>query len=104
MNVLAGLIHVSKVAKLIPGRDGDSISPTTVTRWISTGVVAPTGERVRLAAVRVGSRLFVRECDLNVFVAAMTGTAPQPSPADRQKQAEAAQSELARELAAAESN
>lgn len=71
------LLTVSQVAKSIPGRTGSrGLAPSTVARWIVSGAPARNGERVRLAAVRVGGRWLVRPADLQTFFAALGDTTP----------------------------
>ena len=54
-------LSIRDVAKFLPGHP----SVHSVRRWISRGVGTP---RIRLKAVRVGTRFFVRRPDLDEFV------------------------------------
>ena len=75
---------------------------TTVFRWIQKGVLLPSGERVKLEAVRLGNRYFTSEEALARFVAATTGGAsgPQspapPTPAQQRRAAARDSAELDR--------
>lgn len=49
------LIRLHDAARLCgPGRHGGPVHLATIWRWILTGAKAPSGNRVRLEAVRVG--------------------------------------------------
>lgn len=45
------------------------VAPSTVRRWISDGLTAPSGRRVFLEARRVGARYRVEVEDLDLFLA-----------------------------------
>jgi hypothetical protein len=95
------LITLSQAATRFPGHRGaDRLHPATLTRWILKGVRALDGRRVRLEAVRVGSRWLTSEAALARFADALgTPDAPVPpprSPATRRKASEQADSELKR--------
>lgn len=47
-----------------------AVSRTTVIRWVRNGFMTPTGEVVRLKAMRAGKGWRVRREDLKVFLAA----------------------------------
>lgn len=85
-------MSLSAVARRLPGRNGTHANPSTVARWVHRGVTAADGTRVKLAAVRVGSTLYVTERALAEFLAALNGPAagevPLRSPAARRKAAE----------------
>jgi hypothetical protein len=87
-------MSLSAVARRLPGRNGTHANPSTVARWVHKGATAADGTRVKLAAVRVGSTLYVTEQALTDFLTALNGpTAPevQPrSPAARRKAADEA--------------
>jgi hypothetical protein len=99
------LLTISQVCRRLPGaRGARNITPSTVTRWILAGCPARSGERVRLAATRAGSRWLIRLADLEAFFAALRGTisdAPHSPPPTRsqsvaRRRAQAAGRELAR--------
>ena len=102
----SGLLSVSQVCSSIRGaRGNDSLSPSTVTRWILTGCPARSGARVKLVATRVGSRWMVSPAALEEFFTALASTTPAaPSPpttktrtdAQRRAACEAATKELER--------
>jgi hypothetical protein len=98
----AGLLTVSQVCRRIPGARGNTtVSPSTVTRWILAGCPSRGGERVRLAAVRAGSRWLVAPRALDDFFGALGSTvAPPPTPTGRRTEAQrrAASARAAREL------
>ncbi len=87
-------MSLSAVARRLPGRSGGRANPSTVARWVHKGATAADGQRVKLAAVRVGGTLYVTERALADFLAALNGpTAPeaqQRSPAARRKAADEA--------------
>lgn len=60
--------------------------PATMTRWILSGVSTPMG-RIRLPAIRAGSRWLVRDDDFRQFLRSLTTSAmpaaSQDSPATR---------------------
>jgi hypothetical protein len=96
------LLTVSQVCRQFPGaRGARHVTPSTVTRWILAGCPARSGERVRLAATRCGSRWLIRPVDLDAFFTALKGDiadAPSsvPNPSAGRRRAEAAGRELAR--------
>src|SRR5262245_5954530 len=76
----AGLMTVAQVCRSIRGaRGNDTLSPSTVTRWILSGCPSRGGERVTLAAVRVGGRWMVAPEALEAFFAALASTGPSPA-------------------------
>lgn len=82
------MMTVAQVARSIPGRagrDGKGIHPSAVTRWIVQGIPARNGERVKLAAVRVGGRWMIRPDDLEAFFAALASTTPAAQPAKKRR-------------------
>jgi hypothetical protein len=85
-------MSLSAVARRLPGRNGTHANPSTVARWVHKGATGANGERVKLAAVRVGGTLFVTEEALADFLAALNGPpAPESlprSPAARRKAAD----------------
>ena len=87
-------MSLSAVARRLPGRDGGHANPSTVARWVHKGATAADGTRVKLAAVRMGSTLFVTEQALAEFLAALNGPVapevPPRSPTARRKAADEA--------------
>lgn len=68
-------LTVSQICRAYPGSRGKpSLNPSTVTRWILSGCPARSGERVKLAASRVGGRWLVSPSDLQAFFAALAST------------------------------
>lgn len=57
-------VLLADVPSLVPGRPHRA----TITRWINTGIVGPSGERVRLRSTRVGGRVMVHVDDLARFL------------------------------------
>jgi hypothetical protein len=50
-------LSLTAAARLLPaGRSGRPVSLSCIFRWISDGVLAPDGQRVRLEAARAGGR------------------------------------------------
>jgi len=70
-----------------------------VTRWILSGAFDRSGRRVRLAAVRAGSRWLIRPADLNAFLESLAADPDVPlppiAPTARQRRANAAGDRLA---------
>jgi hypothetical protein len=58
-----GYITLTKAAQLAPGRP----STNCLWRWCRRGVLARTGERIRLRHVRVGGKIFTTELWLAEF-------------------------------------
>ena len=54
------------------GRGGRPVHPATLTRWIQQGVRLPDGNRVKLRAVRIGSRWAVKPTWVSDFIEATT--------------------------------
>jgi len=63
-------IPLSEAAQLIPGRPHTS----AVWRWCRNGILTRSGERIRLAHVRVGGRLFTSRSAIEQFVQATTAS------------------------------
>ncbi|QEL19166.1 MerR family transcriptional regulator [Limnoglobus roseus] len=83
MPVDSGLLTISQVAARLPGtRGAGRVHPATVTRWILVGCPARDRRRVKLAAIRAGSRWLIRDTDLQAFFAALAADAP-PGPPDK---------------------
>jgi hypothetical protein len=76
------------------GPGGEPVSSQSVVRWIKRGVEAPSGERVYLAAARVGSRWVTDEAAVRAFVQKLTpvrvGVSEARSPAERRRDDESA--------------
>ena len=87
-------MSLSAVARRLPGRNATHANPSTVARWVHKGATAADGARVKLAAVRVGSTLYVTEQALADFLTALNGPptpeVEQRSPAARRKAADEA--------------
>ena len=98
------LLRLSELARAIPGSRGSTTtSPSTLTRWIITGVRLPDGSRVKLRATRCGHKWLVARRWLQDFTAALTAAhlpadpPPSPrSPAARWRASEATAAELDR--------
>jgi hypothetical protein len=86
----------------IPGRNGRQINNVTAWRWITKGLLTPTGERVRLEAIKVGSAWTTSREALERFTAALTPAFQTEAemlprtPVKRQRASEAAVAELIR--------
>lgn len=95
------MMTVAQVARSIPGRDGTKgIHPSAITRWVTTGIPARNGQRVKLAAIRVGGRWLIRPDALDAFFAALGST--EPSAPTKPKRRTEAQRRRASEAAARE--
>jgi hypothetical protein len=69
------LLTISEICTRVPGARGASrVRPATITRWILQGCRSRTGERVKLAAIRVGGRWMVEESRLEQFFSALAGS------------------------------
>ena len=64
-------MSLSAAARRLPGRDGGHVNPSTISRWVHKGATAADGTRVKLAAVRMGSVLYVTEEALSAFIGAL---------------------------------
>jgi hypothetical protein len=78
------LLSIRQAAEAIPAFRGRQTAPSTVFRWVTTGVRQPDGSYQRLRAIRVGckwatSRTWLREFIATLTAARMPG-APLPSP------------------------
>jgi len=60
-----------------PGRRDRPVSPSTIWRWIATGVKLPDGRRVKLGGVRLSGRWLTSIEAIERFIIAQT-----PAPAD----------------------
>ena len=102
------LIGLPAAANRLPAyRGGRPVSPSTLWRWIFTGVQLPDGSRVRLEAIRLGRRWLTSLEAIARFSAAQTPVrAPQISlpsspasyrtPAKRTRDSQRADEELRR--------
>jgi hypothetical protein len=102
--ILAGSgLSLSQAAKKFPSfREDKPVAPSTVFRWIASGVRLPDGSRVRLEAVRLGGRWLTSAPAIERFIVRQTPSlettsAPMPrTPRQRAKAAERAGRELDR--------
>ena len=99
-----GIVYrsLSAVRTRFPGaRTNGLLHLSTLIRWCTRGIRQPDGTRVRLRAVRAGSRWLTSDQWVDDFIAALTAahigeeaaTAPR-SPTQRQHESEAAGREL----------
>lgn len=66
------LISLSEAASRFPGQRGaDRLHPATLTRWILKGAKGVNGQRVKLEALRMGSRWLTSEAALVRFANAL---------------------------------
>jgi hypothetical protein len=66
-------ISLTQAARLLPpGRRGRPVSLSCVLRWVLTGATGPSGERVRLEAVRLGGRWLTSREALQRFAERLT--------------------------------
>jgi len=97
-------ISLGQAARRLPSyRESRPVSPSTLWRWISRGVLLADGSHVRLEAVRLGGRWLTSIPALERFTQAQTpaveaGPAPTPNTprtlAQRARAAERAAAEL----------
>lgn len=95
-------ISLTQAARLLPpGRRGRPASLSCVLRWVLSGATGPSGERVRLEAVRLGGRWVTSREALQRFAERLTprfaaeAEAPTPrSPAQRRRASERAAHDL----------
>src|SRR5438067_1404994 len=78
-------ISLATACELIPpGRGGRRTHLSTLLRWVLKGSKAPSGQLVRLEAIRVGGRWMTSAEALQRFAEALTprlgDTAPAPTP------------------------
>src|SRR5262245_56351012 len=96
----AGLSLSQAARRFPPFRENKPVAPSTVFRWIASGVRLPDGSRVRLEAVRLGGRWLTSSPAIERFIARQTpnlNADPSPTPRtarQRQRVAEAAGKEL----------
>jgi hypothetical protein len=98
-------ISLTQAARLLPpGRRGRPVSLSCLLRWVLAGATGPSGERVRLEAVRLGGRWVTSREALQRFAERLTPrldapqeTPPNPrTPGRRQRASERAAAELER--------
>jgi hypothetical protein len=96
------LVPIAAAVPLIPpSRNAEQTSFSTVWRWITQGVRSPSGDTVRLEALRLGGRWVTSREAIQRFAEALTprldGTpAPSPrSPTRRERATARAQERLA---------
>jgi len=65
------LFPLSQARDFIPGRPHIA----TITRWRLTGVLDPSGERVKLRTTRVGGRHMISLADIERFLARLNADA-----------------------------
>src|SRR5262245_33811722 len=74
------LMGLPQAARSIPsGRGNRPVNPRTLFRWISTGVKLPSGQVLRLEAVRLGGRWLTSAEALQRFADAQTPDLGQPA-------------------------
>jgi hypothetical protein len=97
-------LSFAEAARLLPRlRGGRPISAATVWRWALKGIELPSGQRLRLAAVRIGAHFSTSRAALNRFIGGQNPeldpeSAPTPprSLGRRQRASQAADAELRR--------
>ena len=96
-------LTVSQVCRRYPGaRGARHVTPSTVTRWILSGCPARDGTRVRLVAMRAGSRWLIAPAELDTFFARLAAdpasipTTPTRSLTQAERRAADANDELIR--------
>ena len=99
--LLETLIGPAEAARLFPDHRGRGrVNPSTVWRWIRSGVRTSTGEVVRLEAIRIGTGWRTTVEAIERFVARLNADAPPPpaprTPTQRQRAARRADDELDR--------
>jgi hypothetical protein len=85
---------------LVPSHRGNQTHVSTLIRWATRGVRLPSGQRLKLAASRIGNRWYTTDTAFAEFIAGQnpsTETQPalaSPTPSQRSRAAEAATREL----------
>jgi hypothetical protein len=94
----------AQAAKLLPrNRGGRPVNQATLFRWATKGIELPGGQRLRLAAVRIGIHYSTSRAALIRFIDAQnpepndeTPAPPPRGPGRRQRASQAADAELRR--------
>jgi hypothetical protein len=96
-------LSLNQAARLLPaGRRNRPVSLGCVLRWVLHGAKAPSGELVRLDALRLGGRWITSRQALQRFAEALTpqiqgeSSSPTRSPGRRRRAVEKAEQELGR--------
>jgi hypothetical protein len=100
--VLSGSgLSLSQAARRFPPfRESKPVAPSTVFRWIASGVRLQDGRRIRLEAVRLGGRWLTSEQAIQRFIDRQTPnldtdpTPRAPTPTQRAKRADRARKKL----------
>jgi hypothetical protein len=93
-------ISLAAAARLVPARDGKRTHFSTIVRWVLTGARGPQGQRVRLEALRIGSRWVTSREAIQRFAEALTPkldaepVPPPRTPTARRRASEQAAREL----------
>jgi hypothetical protein len=82
------LLGCPKTAQLFSRLTGENKHHTTFARYMRQGCIAPSGRRIYLESIRLGSRLYTTPDALRRFIAAMSEPA---QPETRSKPGEQAQ-------------
>jgi hypothetical protein len=96
------ILSLRDAAKLIPpARRGRPVSFQCILRWAMEGARSPTGERVKLKAIRLGGRWVTSRESLQRFAEALTPRSDNimsksRTPRQRRRAAERAEAELER--------
>jgi hypothetical protein len=81
-------ISLKEAARLVPpARDGHRCHLSTLLRWILQGCRSPTGEVVRLEALRLGGKWITSREALQRFAERLTPHLEEAAPAPRSAQA-----------------
>ncbi len=98
-------LSLAQAARRFPSYRGNRpCNPSTVFRWLATGVVTADGRRVKLEAARVAGRYLTTEAAISRFIRAQTPhpadtsapRTPTPTPTQRTKAAERAAEALSK--------
>jgi hypothetical protein len=94
------ILSLREAAKLLPpARQGRPVSFQCVLRWVLSGTRSPSGETVKLEAIRLGSRWLTSREALQRFAEALTPQArgdppPKRTPRQQRRDDERAENEL----------
>jgi hypothetical protein len=74
-------LGMGAAARLVPSYRGgsDHARPSTIWRWIVTGLTTPTGAVIRLESARVGNRWLTSRKAMERFFIALTESATPPT-------------------------